>query len=203
LAGMSYLLHSTRSLRLTSYRRHTIIAVMPIPRRALTLGVTLAIAAFQAVAQDASPKLTVLYSFSDYSVGPTAGLTVDSRSVLYGTTYNGGTNTSGAVFALLPPTSGGGSWTYKALHNFGSGNDGAFPHSGVVISEGGVLYGTTTYGGGTSCTFGCGTVYSLTPPASPGGRVDRDPDPHIHRRRRFLPVRHPGNRSQGRALRYL
>jgi len=62
---------------------------------------------------------------------------------------------------------------YKVIHNFGSGNDGQLPSGPVAIGKGGVLYGTTQYGGnGPSCVFGyqgCGTVFSLTPPGSAGG----------------------------------
>jgi hypothetical protein len=46
----------------------------------------------------------------------------------------------------------------------------------VVIGKNGVLYGTTQYGGvSPNCTYyGCGSVYSLTPPASPGGTWTED-----------------------------
>src|SRR5262249_52615122 len=50
------------------------------------------------------------------------------------------------------------------LHTF-AGPDGADPASGLVQSQSGVLYGTTQLGG----TTGHGTVFALTPPASPGG----------------------------------
>jgi len=52
------------------------------------------------------------------------------------------------------------------LHNFTGGGDGAVPYAGVVIGSGGVLYGATPAGGGSS---DFGTVFALTPPASPGG----------------------------------
>ena len=63
---------------------------------------------------------------------------------------------------------------YKVLHEFaGAPNDGDLPFGPVAAGKGGVLYGTTEYGGnGPSCVFevqGCGTVFSLTPPASAGG----------------------------------
>ena len=67
------------------------------------------------------------------------------------------------------------------IYNFaGTNGDGAYPSAGVVLGENGVLYGTTGYGGsatsGSTCiyyggiseTTGCGTVFSLTPPAAPG-----------------------------------
>jgi uncharacterized repeat protein (TIGR03803 family) len=140
-------------------------------RRELTLGVTLAIASLHGAAPFASPTLTVLYTFSGGADGgrPTSGITPGSNGVLYGTAYNGGAEGYGVVFSLTPPASAGGSWTQTVLHSFGGSGDGQNPNAGVAIGEGGVLYGTTTYGGNTSCTFGCGTVYSLTPPVSPGG----------------------------------
>jgi uncharacterized repeat protein (TIGR03803 family) len=51
------------------------------------------------------------------------------------------------------------------LHSFRGGpSDGNGPSSGVAISSGGVLYGSTISGGA-----GTGTVFSLSPPAVPGG----------------------------------
>ncbi len=55
-------------------------------------------------------------------------------------------------------------WNYVTLHSFTLGGDGIWPTSGLA-SLGGVLYGTTYGGGGTShgrCKNGCGTVYSIT-----------------------------------------
>jgi len=72
----------------------------------------------------------------------------------------------GTVFSLTPPSSTGGSWTEAVLYRFaGSPSDGSNPFSGVVIGSGGVLYGTTRLGG----SLDNGTVFSLTPPVSPGG----------------------------------
>ena len=48
------------------------------------------------------------------------------------------------------------------LYSFqGTPGDGANPYAGVMIGSGGVLYGTTQFGGTTSN----GTVFKLTPPA--------------------------------------
>jgi uncharacterized repeat protein (TIGR03803 family) len=55
--------------------------------------------------------------------------------------------------------------TLTIVHSFAnSPHDGRAPMAGVVIGPGGVLYGTTYYGGAGNC----GTVFSLTPPAVPG-----------------------------------
>jgi uncharacterized repeat protein (TIGR03803 family) len=119
---------------------------------------------------------TVLHSFTGSPSdgdSPGAGVVIGNGGVLYGTTLAGGTTNSGTVFSLRPPTSAGGSWTEAVLHNFSFVGDGAVPGAGVVIGSRGVLYGTTEYGGSGPCSgvgpTGCGTVFSLAPPASSGG----------------------------------
>ncbi len=96
------------------------------------------------------------------------GLTLASDGVLYGTFAPGqnpdGGSTGGQVYSLTPPTSPGGSWTVNALYTFGAfEHDGSGPY-GVIVASNGDLYGTTGDGGDLE-----GTVYSLTPPSSPGG----------------------------------
>ena len=98
--------------------------------------------------------------------------------MLYGTTAGGGTG-GGTVFSLTPPASSGGAWTESVLHSFSvtpctqypcpGGPDGNLPTTSVAIGSGGVLYGTTQYGGTGYCNQGCGTAFQLTPPSSPGG----------------------------------
>jgi len=139
---------------------------------------------------------TPLHAFTGPPDGafPEAPLTAGPGGVFYGTTYVGGTGGSecfyqfelpyyvggcGGVFQLTPPAAPGGAWTTSIVYSFtGTSGDGAFPAAGVVLGPGGVLYGTTEYGGsatvGSPCTTptavsGCGTVFQLTPPASPGG----------------------------------
>ncbi len=94
-----------------------------------------------------------------------ASLVIGNNGLLYGTAAVGGTSNLGTVFSLAPPASPGGAWTETVLHNFTGGTDGSSPLAGVAIGAEGVLYGTTDAGG----TKGYGTVFSLTPPTSPGG----------------------------------
>ena len=105
-------------------------------------------------------KHTTLYSFTGGADGanPEAGLILGSGGVLYGTTTYGGSADYGTVFSMAP--AGGGKWTFKTLHTFTGGKDGANPEAGLYLnSTTGVLYGTT-FAGGTS---GFGTVYQLSP----------------------------------------
>jgi len=59
-----------------------------------------------------------------------------------------------------------------ALHIFSGQADGGNPAAPVVANHNGVLYGTTWYGGISSCNsgVGCGTVFEETPPATSGGQ---------------------------------
>jgi uncharacterized repeat protein (TIGR03803 family) len=109
---------------------------------------------------------TLLYSFTGGrdGAGPQGALAIDKKGVLFGATSGGGTANWGAVFSLSPPVSTGAPWTEATLHSFTPG-DGLHPTAGVVIGSGGVLYGSTVEGG----SAGLGAVFSVTPPASPGG----------------------------------
>jgi len=88
---------------------------------------------------------------------PYAGLIVDKKRNLYGTTADGGTigtNGAGTVFELTP------SGTETILHVFqANGTDGYLPSADLVMDKLGNLYGTTYYGG----AYGYGTVFELTP----------------------------------------
>jgi uncharacterized repeat protein (TIGR03803 family) len=53
---------------------------------------------------------------------------------------------------------------FDAFYQF-TGSDGSYPSAPVAIGTGGVLYSTALQGG----SYNDGTVFSLTPPAYPGG----------------------------------
>jgi uncharacterized repeat protein (TIGR03803 family) len=97
---------------------------------------------------------------------PYAGLVIGPNGALYGTTVYGGNPGGGTAFEVLPPAAGREVWTETVIHTFsGENGDGNTPQCVLAVGANGVIYGTTT-GGGTSHL---GTVFELTPPASPGG----------------------------------
>jgi uncharacterized repeat protein (TIGR03803 family) len=108
---------------------------------------------------------TLLYSFygqQGQTCGPQASLTLNDSGHLYGTTFCDGTNSFGNVFKLTNTQNG---WEYTSLHDFTDGPDGAESISNVTIDTDGTLYGTTVYGGNSSCNapYGCGTVWMIKP----------------------------------------
>jgi uncharacterized repeat protein (TIGR03803 family) len=99
-----------------------------------------------------------LYSFQGAPDGvfPYGAVLFDSAGNIYGTTYYGGTNGIGAVYKLIPTTSG--EWNETVLYSFQNGNDGNSSISNLVFDAAGNLYGTTSEGG-----LGSGTIFQLTP----------------------------------------
>lgn len=124
----------------------------------------------------ADPSVTTLHSFNHTTEGaiPWAAPIFGSDGNLYGTTEAGGDLSCSYTSALA-----GCGTIYKSdtfgnvttLHSF-DGKDGAYPTTSLAGSSGGVLYGTTTYGGlntsdclvgGTTTQAGCGTLFKLDP----------------------------------------
>jgi uncharacterized repeat protein (TIGR03803 family) len=117
---------------------------------------------------------TVLYNFKGGSDGsnPIAGLTMNAKGELFGTTENGGTMNDGVVFRLLPPKTAGAKWREHVLYSFcAAANcaDGSHPVAGVTLGKKGILYGTTQFGGTGAFEPQEGTAFQLTPPATKGG----------------------------------
>jgi len=83
------------------------------------------------------------------------------KGTLYGTTCCGGgyycPHCQGALFSIDLSTG-----KEAVLHKFGNGQDGSEPVAAVTDVQG-VLYGTTSTGGGTSCSSGdgCGIIFSF------------------------------------------
>jgi uncharacterized repeat protein (TIGR03803 family) len=113
---------------------------------------------FQLIPNNGKWTAKVLHNFGSASDGsfPSADLVRDQSANLYGTTASGGTYVSGTLFELIPNN---GQWTENVLHSFGSGNDGSFPSSRVILDSAGNLYGTTDSGG----AHGGGAVFEVTP----------------------------------------
>jgi uncharacterized repeat protein (TIGR03803 family) len=103
---------------------------------------------------------------------PNAALIQATDGNFYGTTSKGGRNDlnpcpdgCGTIFKITP------SGTLTTLYNFCSQiqndvcTDGAIPSAALIQDTNGTLYGTTGEGGAntnSSCTNGCGTVFSLS-----------------------------------------
>jgi uncharacterized repeat protein (TIGR03803 family) len=99
--------------------------------------------------------LTTLYAFQGQPDAgfPDGGVIADGTS-LYGTTYFGGADNSGAVFRLSAAN------TDKVLYSFKGRADGGNPTSVLYFDQQkGKLYGTTSSGGNAGCD--CGTVFEL------------------------------------------
>jgi uncharacterized repeat protein (TIGR03803 family) len=102
---------------------------------------------------------TVLYQFRSGpgGINPYAGVVMDAKGDLFGTTYNDGAFAAGTVFRV------NSSGKEKVLHSFSqTDGDGAFPWHGTLARDpSGNLYGTTITGGikGQLC---CGTVFKVT-----------------------------------------
>ncbi len=112
---------------------------------------------------------SLIYSFSgEEGQGPSGSLLLSS-GVLYGTASAGGKYGAGTVFELTRGAIGD-PWTFTLIYDFQAQADGNGPFARLTAGPGGLLYGTTTYGGNASCNTGqgCGTVFQLTPPALPG-----------------------------------
>lgn len=111
---------------------------------------------------------SALHSFDMYDGWqPMTGVTFDSAGNLNGTTMFGpGTSCTvgcGTVFQMTPGASG---WTLRTVYSFAGGPDGDGPLGNLVLGADGHFYGTTQGGGNTSnCSYGCGTVFELTPTA--------------------------------------
>jgi uncharacterized repeat protein (TIGR03803 family) len=104
---------------------------------------------------------TLLHQFRSGpdGINPEAGVVLDAKGNLYGTTLNDGAFASGTVFKVSP------AGNERVLYSFtGINGDGAFPFFGSLVRDStGNLYGTTESGGifDQSCPFGCGIVFKV------------------------------------------
>jgi uncharacterized repeat protein (TIGR03803 family) len=105
---------------------------------------------------DPAGQKTVLYSFTGSTDGayPMAGVVLDAKGNLYGTTFEGGLYDFGGYGTVFKVDPAG---TETVLYTFMGSNDGGTPEAGVIRDAEGNLYGTT-YSGGTN---GLGTVFEV------------------------------------------
>ncbi len=102
---------------------------------------------------------TTLHSFTGTDgANPYAGMTQGTDGNLYGTTIDGGANSSGNVIRITP------SGTLTSLYDFCSQSnctDGQYPVSTLVLGNDGDFYGTTQNGGVYNPLYG--TIYKVSP----------------------------------------
>jgi uncharacterized repeat protein (TIGR03803 family) len=87
--------------------------------------------------------------------GPEAGVVLDGKGNIYGTTDGNGPDGDGTVFALIPVKDKG--YEQVVLWNF-DGTDGNEPLGALTLDSAGNLFGTTVSGG----SIGFGTVFEIT-----------------------------------------
>jgi uncharacterized repeat protein (TIGR03803 family) len=150
-------------------------------RTSILIAILLAVPVVVSGTPAAATREKTLYQFQGGSDGwfPAASMIAGKNGNLYGATMEGGTTKHcegqgaggcGTIFQLAPPTRSGGMWTETVLYRFHGGKeDGAFPASPMIFDADGNLYGATSGGGlQQGCTSGCGTVFELSPPSTPG-----------------------------------
>jgi hypothetical protein len=111
------------------------------------------------------PAISTIYTFTGIPDGatPETPLVRGPNGTLFGSTELGGAYNQGTAFELTPPAVKGQPWTESVIYSFVDGPGGYHP-LGLTTGPSGILYGVTTFGGN-----GHGVVFSLTPPAIPGG----------------------------------
>lgn len=119
---------------------------------------------FRLTREDSTWNFSVPYVFpgSDNGFLPVypSQITIGPNNTPYGAELEGGSLLAGTVYSLLPPVISALNtpWTHTVLHQFGNGEDGAYPHK-IIFDQAGNIFGATTYGG----TFNNGTIYELSP----------------------------------------
>ena len=101
----------------------------------------------------ATEKFAIIASFNgDNGAYPKAGVTLDSRGNLYGTTTTTSLNDHGTVFKIAAGTS-----TITTMVTFVNENNGEEPTGNLALDSRGNLYGTAQRGGFENC----GTVFKI------------------------------------------
>jgi uncharacterized repeat protein (TIGR03803 family) len=100
---------------------------------------------------------TIIHNFANPTGSvPTTGPVIDaSTGAFYGAMETGGTNRTGVVYQLLPPTATQPKWTYTVIYNNPAGTQSPARVGVNIYASKGVVYG-----------FAGAGFLSLTPPAS-------------------------------------
>ena len=104
-------------------------------------------------------KERLLYSFKGGSdgAGSIANVNFDASGNLYGTTSEGGADSDGVIFKLVPGAHH--KWSESVVHSFAGPPDGAYAYNGMVGDGAGNFYGATVHGGAEDE----GAIYKFTP----------------------------------------
>jgi len=113
----------------------------------------------------------ILYNFQGGPDGglPYAGLVLDHKGTLYGTTFEGGDTSNGGCSSYYDSGCGvvfslshsGGAWKQDVLYSFQGQSDGANPAAPLILDHAGNLYGTTS---GLDLDFNSNSsVFELSP----------------------------------------
>jgi len=130
----------------------------------LSIGIAVTCLLLAVAGLHAADTERVLYSADGVNVTTPYGLSADASGNLYGAAGGTSTHPYGSIFRLAKgPT---GHWNMSVLYEFRGGKDGDGPNGDLVFDSSGNLYGTTIYGGLSSGSGCCGTVFELTPTAS-------------------------------------
>jgi uncharacterized repeat protein (TIGR03803 family) len=89
-------------------------------------------------------------------VNPAAGVVLDKKGVVFGTTISGVT-AEGTLFALTPPVKPQGLWEETLVHSFGITHDDGWGPLGLVFDAKRDLYGLTASAG----KYGDGIIFRL------------------------------------------
>jgi hypothetical protein len=90
---------------------------------------------------------------------PMAGVILDLKGNLYGTTLNGGPGGGGIAFQISAPSSKSGHWKEAILYGFSKNGKGVNPEAPLLFDSKGDLYGTANDSGEAYY----GTVFRLSP----------------------------------------
>jgi hypothetical protein len=112
-------------------------------------------------------KENTIYTFTGGADGGSSqAALVGKGTILYGTTYGGGTGTGCGLFGVYPCgvvfslTHGTKGWTENVLYAFQGSTDGGLPEASVTVSPSGSLMGGTALMGGEHAV---GAIFEIKP----------------------------------------